>query len=200
MKSSRYVTGQGRGCPVAQPGNVKSSRCATGQERGCPVAQPGNMWLSRYATGQHKAAPLSNRTRSKPSRCATGVQLGLFCCLTSTSKLSCTVSQCHLQETRHLGILRLLHCQYQSTSHFVLEIETAVEAPYPVAQPAIPLRNGAARYVTGRRLGIRTEHIHTILMTLYTPSYSVNKPPISVGCKHQKPGAICDEMNTPILV
>ena len=83
---------------------MKSSRCATGQERGCPVAQPGNMWLSRYATGQHKAAPLSNRTRSKPSRCATGVQLRLFCCLTSTAKLSCTVSQCHLQETRHLGI------------------------------------------------------------------------------------------------
>ena len=65
MNSSCYVTGQGRGCPVAQPGNMKSSCCATGQERGC-------MWLSRYATGQHKAAPLSNRTRSKPSCCATG--------------------------------------------------------------------------------------------------------------------------------
>ena len=42
--------------------------------------------------------------------------------------------------------------------------------------------------------------IHTILMTLYTPNYSVNKPFISVGCKHQKPGAICDKINTPILV
>ena len=73
---SRYATGQDRGCPVAQPGNMKSSRCTTGRERGCSVAQPGNMWLSRYATGQPKAAPLSNRTRSKPSRSAIEQQRG----------------------------------------------------------------------------------------------------------------------------
>ena len=69
MNSSCYVTGQGRGCPVTQPGNMKSSCCETGQERGC-------MWLSRYATGQHKAAQLCNWTRLKPSRCTTRQQRG----------------------------------------------------------------------------------------------------------------------------
>ena len=85
--------------PLRNRASSRLFRYATGQDRGCPVAQPGNMWLSRYATGQHKAVPLSNRTRSKPSHCATGVQLRLFCCLTSTSKLSCTVSQCCLLYT-----------------------------------------------------------------------------------------------------
>ena len=51
-------------------------------------------------------------------------------------------------------------------------------------------------------LVVYTHHIddivHTILMTLYTPYYSVNKPLVLVGCKHQKPCAICDKMNTPI--
>ena len=115
MKPSRYATGQDRGCPVAQLGSMKPSRYATGQdrdqgrpiaqpgnmkpfrrtrqERGCPVAQPGNMWLSRYATGQHEAALLfkieaillRNRAAARLSRCTTGVQLRLYCCVTSTS-------------------------------------------------------------------------------------------------------------------
>ena len=136
---SRYATGQARGCPVTQPGRIEAVPLPNRAICGCPVTimlcgcpvstQQDNIRLPHCLTRQDRGHPAQpGSSEAVPRRNWSTIEL--YCC---ASKLSCTVSQCHLQETSHLGILRLLHYQYHSTSHLVLEIEAAVEAPNPVA-------------------------------------------------------------------
>ena len=109
---------------------------------GCPVTQQDNIRLPRYLTGQDRSHSVAQPGSSERlSRCVTGEQLSLYCCVTSASKLSYTVSQCHLQETSHLGIPRLLQCQYKSTSHSFWRSRPPLRRP-------TRLRNRPSRYVT----------------------------------------------------
>ena len=76
------------------------------------------------------------------------------------SKLSCTLSACHLQEISYLDILRLVHTstpRFGHCDHAPLATNTT---HYPCNWPSQGLlHHGAADDATGQQLGICVEHV-----------------------------------------